>query len=201
MGLIARPGAWTTVIPSNTTATARTIIDCRLGRDLLVAHYIAPGASTGGYCSLNMAGREPEPAAADTSPTWYDIATIARSSNVVTVTTETHTFPNDTTYLRIWVVETETTDTTEYDGFYVVASAADTTHFTYAQTGNDNTGTPATGKVKVTTVIPHHAGGQNIKSGDTTAPYTCVFQDVSPYVELVCNVTDGTHAVGAQLID
>jgi hypothetical protein len=43
--------------------------------------------------------------------------------------------------------------------------------------------------------VPHHGRGTNIKSAATPTSYAALFEGVTDEVEVVLNVTDGTHDV------
>jgi hypothetical protein len=187
-----RPGPWK-LVHDGITATATAEVDCRWGRHLLVMHQTV--GSTGGYCYLEMRNGSTEKSVGGQVSTIIATATAGavRTTNVVTITT---TAVHGLVAGDMAIVSG--VDSSTFNGTFAVASAATTTTFTYAQTAADETS--QNGSVRGIAQVAHHGGGQNIKSSNTTTPYTSRFDDVSEYVGVVCSVGGGQSWVWCQVL-
>lgn len=174
------------------TATTRTEIPMNFerARQVILAHHISGGPATGGYVSIRL--REMTVEDALVKKTAVTITTAERDAlNVVTVTATAHGLSvGDIAVIR----NIRYSGATDFNGEYVVASAADANTFTYAQTGAaDATG--AGGRVYAIKQVPLYTDGANIKTAATTASYACTYTGIKGVLEITCNITDGTHTV------
>ena len=101
------------------------------------------------------------------------ISTIARASNVVSVTLSS-TYPNNNLKVGQNIyIDTGTGGTADFKGTFVIASVTDQSHFTYAQTASNETGTIGTNPIaggNYTTLTAWEAGeGGNLVTANKIA--------------------------------
>jgi len=184
---------------SGITATDSVEVNCLHATLLWVMHHIS--GATGGYVSIKHRSKSSAQAANEATYGNGDavaITSLTRATNVVTVVTAAA--HGMVTGNKVVVRGPKGSQT--FDGEFAIASVADTTHLTYAQTASDEV---ALGGYcsEIVEVSPPTTGGRNnnIKTSNTATSYTSIFADPSPYVMLTCNVGAGTHHVSVQAMN
>ena len=185
--------------------TLRT--DLHQGMRLIVHHEISGSPATGGYVKAYQ-----RPVTLTDYPTRIiaeapNSSTIAASPNGLVLSSGTLTITTaaahnakvgDLISIRNSISSTGTLDFNALVEGYRVVTVADTTHLTFGLVAVDDTG--GGGTIYITPEIPHHGAGYNIPSGYQTTSYICVFDYVSPYVNLDLIATDGRHRIWSYLV-
>ena len=198
---VAAHKGWQQVIGTypSTPASATTTVEFEVvdGRNLLVLHEVIQ-AATGGYVALYLRPYS----AAQTLTHGEDsaITTLTRTTNVVTAVTAAH---NIAVGNYVTISGSTPAGATTFDGTFLVATVADSTHFTYAQTADNDS---ATGGTAYNIVTMAHGGsgnngGWNIPSAAQSASYACCYFDTRGYCLLKLNVTNGSHQVWVRAIE